>query len=96
MMMSKKRGLRKITKRNMKAAVQMQKEGGSDSTVVVFDVIPDNSDITLPFDVIPGSTLMFVAIPDSSVDVTSDNTAVVDWVISKNTSGSNDNYLKPI
>ena len=74
----------------------MQKEGGSDSTVVVFDVIPDNSDITLSFDVIPGSTLMFVAIPDSTVDVTSDNTAVVDWVISKNTSGSNDNYLKPI
>ena len=74
----------------------MQKEGGSDSTVVVFDVIPDNSDITLSFDVIPGSTLMFVAIPDSTVDVTSGNTAVVDWVISKNTSGSNDNYLKPI
>ena len=74
----------------------MQKEGGSDSTVVVFDVIPDNSDITLPFDVIPGSTLMFDVIPDSSVDVTSGNTAVVDWVISKNTSGSNDNYLKPI
>ena len=74
----------------------MQKEGGSDSTVVVFDVIPDKSDITLAFDVIPGSTLMFVAIPDSTVDVTSDNTAVVDWVISKNTSGSNDNYLKPI
>ena len=60
----------------MNAAVQMQKEGGSDSTVVVLDdVIPDIPDSTLMFDVGPGIKLPF--------DVISNNIAVVDEVISE-------------
>ena len=60
----------------MNAAVQMQKEGGSDSTVVVLDdVIPDIPDSTLVFDVGPGIRLAF--------DVISNNIAVVDEVISE-------------
>ena len=60
----------------MNAAVQMQKEGGSDSTVVVLDdVIPDIPDSTLVFDVGPGIRLAF--------DVISNNIAVVDAVISE-------------
>ena len=69
----------------MKAAVQMQKEGGWDSTVVVFDVIPDIPDSTLMFDVIPGKALVFDVIPDSKLvfDVISNNIAVVDEAISE-------------
>ena len=67
----------------MKAAVQTQKEGGWDSTVVVFDVIPDIPDSTLMFDVVPGK--VFDVIPDSKLvfDVISNNIAVVDEVISE-------------
>ena len=67
---------RRRTKRNMNAAVHMQKEGGSDSTFVVLDdVIPDIPDSTLVFDVGPGIRLAF--------DVISNNIAVVDEVISE-------------
>ena len=58
----------RLTRRNMKAAVHKQKDGGSDSTVVVFDVIPDFVvNITLMFDVIPDITLLFV--PDTRLPI---------------------------